>query len=77
VAKTVTDRLLRVEDVLEDDAHFRPGGRLPKTEIRERRPGKRKRNKSKEFHNRNKKRKLSLNRMEEKENSFRLHHLTG
>lgn len=40
VAKTVTDRLLRVEDVLEDDAHFCPGGRLPKAEIRERRPGK-------------------------------------
>ena len=33
-------RFLRVEDVLEDDAHICPGGRLPKTEIRERRPGK-------------------------------------
>ncbi len=34
------DRLLRVEDVLEDHAHFRPGGRLPETEIRKRRSGK-------------------------------------
>ncbi|KAI9556552.1 hypothetical protein GHT06_016342 [Daphnia sinensis] len=39
VAKNRDDRLLRVEDVLENDAHICPGGRLPKTEIRERRPG--------------------------------------
>lgn len=42
VAKNRDDRLLRVEDVLENDAHICPGGRLPKTEIRERRPGKKK-----------------------------------
>lgn len=42
VAKNRDDRLLRVEDVLENDAHICPGGRLPKTEIRERRPGNKK-----------------------------------